>query len=94
MDEAQELGPSFLVSCCDRCDLAPPLSRVILLYNLGLGTKYVFLHVGWAQNLNLFLVVSPCWSDPKYPMVSPSAAYLEVHGKYLNVSLSRKVSSA
>ena len=25
-------------------------------HNLGLGTKYVFLHVGWAQNLNLFLV--------------------------------------
>jgi hypothetical protein len=29
----------------------------VLLHNLGLGTKYVFLHVGWVQNLNLFLVV-------------------------------------
>ena len=26
-------------------------------HNLGLGTKYVFLHVGWVQNLNLFSVV-------------------------------------
>ena len=26
-------------------------------HNLGLGTNYVFLHVGWVQNLNLFLVV-------------------------------------
>jgi len=29
----------------------------VLYHNLGLGTKYVFLHVGWVQNLNLFLVV-------------------------------------
>ena len=29
----------------------------ILFHNLGLGTKYVFLHVGWVQNLNLFLLV-------------------------------------
>ena len=28
-----------------------------LSHNLGLGTKYVFLHVGWVQNLNLFSVV-------------------------------------
>ncbi len=27
---------------------------MLLLHNLGLGTKYVFLHVGWVQNLNLF----------------------------------------
>jgi hypothetical protein len=26
----------------------------MLLDNVGLGTKYVFLHVGWVQNLNLF----------------------------------------
>jgi len=30
----------------------------IMYHNLvGLGTKYVFLHVGWVQNLNLFSVV-------------------------------------
>jgi hypothetical protein len=27
------------------------------IHNLGLGTNYLFLHVGWVQNLNLFLVV-------------------------------------
>ena len=33
-------------------------SRVCTYYHiLGLGRKYVFLHVGWVQNLNLFLVV-------------------------------------
>ena len=26
-------------------------------HNLGLGTNYVFLHVGWVQNQNLFSVV-------------------------------------
>jgi hypothetical protein len=31
--------------------------RKVSYHNLGLGTKYVFLHVGWVQNLNLFSVV-------------------------------------
>ncbi len=30
---------------------------IVSPHNLGLGRKYVFLHVGWVQNLNLFLVV-------------------------------------
>jgi hypothetical protein len=30
---------------------------IVLYHNLGLGTKYILLHVGWIQNLNLFLVV-------------------------------------
>ena len=32
-------------------------ATIIWYHNLGLGTKYVFLHVGWVQNLNLFSVV-------------------------------------
>ena len=29
------------------------LTTLVHTCNLGLGTKYVFLHVGWEQNLNL-----------------------------------------
>jgi hypothetical protein len=40
------------------CELKKSQSGVTInIHNLGLGTKHVFLHVGWVQNLNLFLVV-------------------------------------
>jgi hypothetical protein len=34
--------------------------------------------------------LSPCWSDPKYLMVSPSAAYLEVHESTLKCPYKEK----
>ena len=37
--------------------LTLPKMTEINYHNLGLGTNNVFLHVGWVQNLNLFLVV-------------------------------------
>ena len=41
------------ILCLHGLARSPPLQY----HNLGLGTNYVFLHVGWVQNLNLFLVV-------------------------------------
>ena len=37
--------------------LTLPKMTEINYHNLGLGTKYVFLHVGWVHILVLFLMV-------------------------------------
>jgi hypothetical protein len=44
-------------SVLSRKDAYPKQLLHNLITSLGLDTKYVFLHVGWVQNLNLFLVV-------------------------------------
>ena len=57
------LGTFYIRFFCTRATISlfrvkPTIvSRVSYHHNLGLGTNYVFLHVGWVQNLNLFLVV-------------------------------------